>query len=151
MKQLILKSDGSWAGLFARLVLGVVMLPHGLQKTLGWFGGNGFSGTMGFFTEQLGIPWILALLVILTESAGALGLIAGFLTRISALGILAIMIGAVRMAHFPNGFFMNWSGTQAGEGYEYHILAAGLAVILLFTGGGRWSVDGALAGSKKRR
>ncbi len=150
MKILILRTDGSWAGLIGRLVLGAVMLPHGLQKTLGWFGGHGFSGTMGFFTEQLGIPWVVALLVIVAESAGALGLIAGFLTRLSALGILAVMAGAIRMAHFQNGFFMNWSGSQAGEGFEYHILAAGLAAILLVTGGGRWSVDGALAGKRRR-
>nr|WP_320012758.1 hypothetical protein [uncultured Desulfobulbus sp.] len=36
---------------------------------------------------------------------------------------------------------MNWFGTQAGEGYEYHILAAGMAAALVIAGGGRWSVD----------
>ncbi len=68
-----------------RLVLGVVFFAHGAQKALGWFGGYGFSGTMGFFTQQLGIPAPLVFLAICAEFLGGIGLIVGFLTRIAAL------------------------------------------------------------------
>ncbi|MBI4161484.1 MAG: DoxX family protein [Acidobacteria bacterium] len=139
------RTDDGWTGLVLRVALGGVMLPHGAQKLLGWFGGPGFSGTMEIFTGTLGLPWILAFLVVLAESFGALGLILGFLTRLDAFGILCVMAGAVAMAHWPNGFFMDWFGQQAGEGFEYHLLAMGLALGLLIGGGGRHSVDGAIA------
>src|ERR1700730_4975841 len=113
-----------------RVVLGVVFFAHGAQKMLGWFGGYGFHGTMGFFTS-MGMPAALAFLIICTEFFGGLGLIVGLLTRIGALGIDGLMIGAIFMVHFRNGFFMNWFGTQKGEGYEYHLLAIAMAAALL--------------------
>ena len=103
---------------------------------------------MGFFTGQ-GMPAALAFLVILAESAGSLGLILGFLTRIAALGIGCVMVGAIFMVHLPNGFFMNWDGKQAGEGFEYHLLAIGMALALLLGGGGRASIDRAIAESNR--
>jgi putative oxidoreductase len=138
------QSDAEWFGLIARVFLGAVFLPHGLQKTFGAFGGYGFSGTMEFMTG-MGMPWVVALLVIAGESLGALGLITGFLTRLSAFGIVAIMAGAIVMVHAKFGFFMNWSGTQAGEGFEYHILALGMALAVLVGGAGRGSIDGMIA------
>lgn len=126
-----------------RIVLGLVILPHGLQKTIGAFGGHGYTGTMGFF-GSIGIPAFLAFLVIAAESAGALAMMAGFTTRIAAFGILATMVVAGFM-HAANGFFMNWSGAQKGEGFEYHILAAGIALVLVVAGGGRASIDRLLA------
>ena len=140
----LLKTDNSVAALIARLALGIVMFPHGAQKALGWFGGYGYEGTMGYFTGALGIPALLAFLVIVAEFAGAIGLITGFLSRASAFGIAAVMTGAILMAHKSNGFFMNWSGTQSGEGYEFHLLAIGLALIVVVSGGGKASVDGLL-------
>ena len=128
----------------ARITLGIVILPHGLQKLLGMFGGAGFSGTVEFFVSS-GIPAFVAILIIIGESFGALSLILGFLSRIAALGITLIMLGAIFMVHLPNGFFMNWFGSNAGEGYEYHILAVGLGLIVLIKGGGMWSVDRAIA------
>ena len=127
-----------------RLVLGVVFLAHGSQKMLGWFGGYGFHGTMGFF-EHLGMPAPVAFLVICTEFFGGLGLIVGLLTRIAALGIGVEMIGAIFMVHLPNGFFMNWYGTQKGEGFEYHLLAIAVAAALLLRGAGAFSLDRALS------
>lgn len=141
----LLETDESWAGLLLRLTLGLVMFPHGAQKLLGWFGGFGFGGTMEFFTEKLGLPWLIALLVIIGEFFGSLGLLAGFLTRFSAASLIIIMVGAITMAHLPYGFFMNWFGQQQGEGFEYHLLVIGIAATLLITGAGRWSVDGAIA------
>lgn len=138
-KLLATKND---LGIFVvRLMLGVVFFPHGAQKMLGWFGGYGFSGTMGFFTEKAGLPAALAFLVILGEFAGSLGLIVGFLSRIAAFGILCIMLGAIFTVHLPNGFFMNWYGTNAGEGFEYHLLAIGMALCILISGGGAYSLD----------
>ncbi|MBI2964505.1 MAG: DoxX family protein [Deltaproteobacteria bacterium] len=139
----LLRTEDSWPLLLVRLALGLVMLPHGLQKTLGLFGGAGFGGTMGMFTSQ-GMPAPLAFLVILAESVGSLGLIVGFLTRIGALGIGSVMLGAIGMVHWQNGFFMNWFGQQAGEGFEYHLLALGMALALLVGGGGKASVDRAI-------
>lgn len=128
--------------LIARLALGIVVFPHGAQKLLGWFGGYGFDGTMGFMTETMGLPYIIGLLVILIEFFGALFLIAGFATRLSALGIALNFVGVVVTSHLSNGFFMNWS-MQAGkgEGLEYFILLFGLALIALISGSGRASVD----------
>jgi len=126
-----------------RLVLGVVFFAHGAQKMLGWFGGHGFHGTMGFLGHMMPAP--VALLVICTEFFGGLGLIVGLLTRIAALGIGGEMIGAIFMVHLPNGFFMNWAGNQKGEGIEYHLLVIAMAATLLLRGGGAFSVDRAIA------
>lgn len=130
----------------ARLAVGVVMFPHGAQKALGWFGGNGFAATMEFMTGQAGLPQIVALLVILGEFLGSIGLIVGCLSRLAAGGIVIIMGGAIATVHFQHGFFMNWFGQQAGEGYEYHLLMIALAMIVMIRGSGALSVDRALAG-----
>jgi putative oxidoreductase len=145
-RKLIQTGDDAVA-LLLRLTLGVVMLPHGAQKVLGWFGGAGFGGTMQFFTQQLHIPTLFALLAIVAEAAGALGLLSGFLTRIAAFGILCNMVVAMAVVHLGNGFFMNWFGNQKGEGFEYHLLAIGLALAIIIRGGGTASVDRALSGA----
>jgi putative oxidoreductase len=126
-----------------RLVLGVVFFAHGAQKMLGWFGGFGFHATMGFFSH-MGMPAPIAFLVICVEFFGGLGLIVGLLTRIPALGIAVEMVGAIFMVHMPNGFFMNWMGTQKGEGFEYHLLVIAIAAVLLLRGAGAYSVDRAI-------
>lgn len=129
-----------------RLVLGVVFFAHGAQKMLGWFGGYGFHATVGFFTH-IGMPAALAFLIIVTEFFSGLGLIAGFLTRIAALGVSGLMVGAIFMVHLQNGFFMNWMGSQKGEGYEFHLLALAIAAALLLRGAGPYSVDRSLTGN----
>ena len=144
MKALFQTDDGL-AGFILRVTLGLVMFPHGAQKLLGWFGGFGFDGTMGFFTQKMGLPWIIAFLIIIGESFGSLGLLAGFLTRFAAASLAVIMLGAITMVHLPHGFFMNWGGQQQGEGYEYHLLVIGIAAALLIIGGGRWSIDRVVA------
>lgn len=141
LRRLVLQTDDDLSRLILRIGLGGVMFMHGSQKLFGWFGGHGFSGTMQHFTDNLGIPAMFAFLAILAESVGALALIAGFLTRLAALGIGTVMVVAVAMAHWQHGFFMNWSGNQQGEGFEYHLLALALALALMLKGGGRWSVD----------
>lgn len=143
--QALIKTNDSLSSFVARIVLGIVFFPHGAQKALGWFGGHGFSGTMGFFTEQMHIPALFAFLAIAAEFAGAIGLITGFLSRLAAFGIAANMVVATLFVHSANGFFMNWSGDQKGEGFEYHLLALGLALVVMIAGAGKWSIDSALS------
>ena len=140
--QLLFKTNSSYGPLVARLVLGLVMFPHGAQKMLGWFGGHGFTGTMGFFTGMMHIPAAFAFLAILAEFAGSLGLITGLLSRVAAFGIATVMTVAIVTVHFANGFFMNWMGNQKGEGFEYHLLAIGLALVVMIQGAGKASLDG---------
>ena len=146
----LIETEKDAGALAARLALGFAMFPHGAQKVLGLFGGAGFSDTMKFFTENMGIPWVFALLAIIAEFFGALGLITGLLTRVAAFGIGATMAVAVWMIHWSNGFFMNWSGDRAGEGWEYHLLVIGLAVVLMIRGGGALSLDSMLAARRSR-
>jgi putative oxidoreductase len=140
----LFKTNENTAATIIRIVLGVILFPHGAQKLLGWFGGYGFNGTMGFLTSTAGLPWILAFLVIVIEFFGALALIFGFGTRIVSVGIIALFAGIIFTSHASNGFFMNWSGQLPGEGYEYHLLVIGMSLALLVSGAGKWSVDYAL-------
>ncbi|GFO53961.1 hypothetical protein GMSM_09680 [Geomonas sp. Red276] len=137
----IFATDDCLAKFIVRIGLGLVFFPHGAQKVLGWFGGPGFSKALAMFTTQMHIPAALAVLVILAESLGAIGLIVGFLSRIAAFGILCDMVGAIVLVHWPNGFFMNWSGKQAGEGFEYHLLVIAMSLAILIGGAGKWSID----------
>ena len=131
-----------------RLILGAVFFAHGAQKMLGWFGGHGFSATMGYFTHNMGIPALFAFLAIAAEFFGGLGLLVGLLGRVAAFGILCNMVVAIFMVSGHVGFFMNWFGAQKGEGYEYHLLAIALCVTILVKGSGAFSVDRALTGSR---
>src|SRR3989475_8868410 len=144
----LITTDDNPATLILRLVLGVVFFAHGAQKLLGWFGGPGFSGTMGMFTGYLHIPVPLAFLAIAAEFLGGLGLILGFLTRIAAFGIAVNMLVAIAMVHGAFGFFMNWSGAQKGEGFEYHLLVLALTAFLMIRGAGAFSVDRVLSVAK---
>jgi putative oxidoreductase len=144
MLQRLIRTSDNTPALVLRLALGLMMLAHGSQKLFGWFGGYGWDGTMGFLTDQIGLSAPLAALLIVGEFAAGLGLIVGLLGRVAALGTLAIMLGAVFTAHLPNGFFMNWSGTQKGEGIELHILAIAMAVAVALQGSGALSIDQAL-------
>jgi putative oxidoreductase len=124
-----------------RLVAGVVFFAHGAQKMLGWFGGYGFHGTMGFFTHEMHLPAALAFLAICAEFFGGLGLILGLLSRVAAFGVLCNMVVAVVLVHHTNGLFMNWNGDQKGEGFEYHLLAIAIFLALIVKGAGAYSLD----------
>jgi len=140
----LMRTDPNLGCTVARLALGVVIFSHGAQKMLGWFGGRGFTGTVQGF-EGMGIPVILTVLIIMGEFFGSLGLIFGLFSRVAAAGIGIIMLGAIFMAHLQHGFFMNWSGNKPGEGFEYHILAIGLSLIVTLRGSGLLSVDAAVS------
>lgn len=143
MKNFLFLFDSSEqiTGLVIRLTLALVILPHGCQLLFGWFGGFGFSTTMKFFTETERLPWLIGFMVIMLQSVGALFILMGFGSRILAFGTMIMFIGMIFTSHLKFGFFMNWFGTQKGEGYEYHLLVIGLCVALLFSGSGRFSVD----------
>jgi putative oxidoreductase len=140
MLRKLMLTDDDISRTLVRLFLGLVMFPHGAQKLLGWFGGGGFSGTMQGMTG-MGLPAIIVFLVILIEFFGSLGLILGFLGRVAAFGVLCLMLGAIFTVHLPNGFFMNWMGNQKGEGFEYHLLAIGMALAVIVKGSGAYSAD----------
>jgi len=141
MKELLFATHNDWTGLILRLTVGLVIFPHGAQKMLGMYGGYGFSATLNAFTTNFGLPWIIALLVILIEFFGSIFLIAGFASRLWAFAMLVLFIGIIFKAHLGNGFFMNWSSTQSGEGYEYALLVIGLSIATIIAGSGKYSVD----------
>ncbi|HEV2852386.1 MAG TPA: DoxX family protein [Thermoanaerobaculia bacterium] len=140
MLKKLMQTDDDVGRLIVRLALGIVMFPHGAQKLLGWFGGGGFAGTMQGMTS-MGLPAVIVFLVILFEFFGSLSLLSGFLGRVGAFGILCVMLGALFTVHLSNGFFMNWMGNQKGEGFEYHLLAIGMALAVIVKGSGAFSID----------
>lgn len=145
MKRNLLATDNSYNWLILRVVLGVVILAHGVQKTFGWFNGFGWEQSMNYFTGHLGLPSVVAAFVILIESLGAFLLIIGFAGRINAFLLGVVMIGAFFVEHRHHGFFMNWFGNQKGEGFEFDLLIWAMAAVLTVNGSGRFSVDRALA------
>jgi putative oxidoreductase len=151
MNNIIKTNANNLAALFARLAIAVTIFPHGAQKLLGWFGGGGFEGTMGYMTQGVGLPWIIGFLVIVIEFFGPLLLVAGLLTRVAAFAVAVNFIGVLFSSIARNGFFMNWSMQGGkGEGIEYFILLFGLILVSLVAGGGKASVDAVLSGEKRR-
>jgi len=148
MVRKLLATSDDWTLTLLRLMLGVLFFVHGAQKTLGWFGGYGFTGTMGFFTGMMHIPAPFAFLAICAEFLGGIGLIVGALGRVAAFGIATNMVVAVLMVHSHFGLLMNWSGQQKGEGFEYHLLVIAIAIVLMARGSGAFSVDRALGKSE---
>lgn len=137
----ILNTNRNWGALIARLTLGIVLFPHGAQKMLGWYGGYGFAATVDAFMNQMHLPWIVAFAVIIIEFYGSIFLILGLGSRLWSLAIAGLFTGIIFTTHLEHGFFMNWFGNQAGEGYEYALLIIGIAVSLIINGGGRYAVD----------
>ena len=140
MKHIIFVTSKDYTGLIIRMTLGAVMFPHGAQKMLGWFGGSGFSKEVELL-QQLDIPWLVAVMVILIEFFGAISLMVGFASRLWSIAIGVLFIGIIFMEHLQYGFFMNWFGDQAGEGFEYHLLVIGLCVALLVQGSRKYALD----------
>jgi putative oxidoreductase len=128
----------------SRLLLGAVFFAHGAQKALGWFDGQGLNATLSTFTGHMGIPSPLAVLAILAEFLGGIALILGLFSRIAAFAIGVNMLVAIALVHSQNGFFMNWTGHQSGEGFEFHLLALGLVLVIVTQGAGAFSLDRAI-------
>jgi putative oxidoreductase len=130
--------------LILRLTAGLIMLPHGLQKIFGLYGGYGFKATMNYFTNDMKLPWVVSFFVIVTEFAGSIGLIAGIFSKVWAMALIGVMTGAIFTTNIKNGLFMNWYSNQPGEGYEYHLLYIGICLAIILNGSGKLSVDGYL-------
>lgn len=141
MRKKILVTDNDITLTILRVILGIVLLGHGLQKAFGLFGGFGWTNTIHYFTGTAGIPAWLGGFVIIIETLGAGLLILGFAGRLNALLMIAVIIGAFFVDHISNGFFMNWLGNQKGEGYEFDLLFIAMAVVLTIKGSGKFSVD----------
>jgi putative oxidoreductase len=139
--QPLLRTSNDLTLTIGRSILALVFLGHGTQKVFGWFGGLGFSATLEVFEDTMGIPPALTMMAMAAEVLGGLGLLAGLLTRMAAAGVLVVMI----VAPLANGlyvrFFMNWTGRNPGEGFEYHLLAIALILVVLVHGGGAMSLD----------
>ena len=144
MKKIIHNTGSNYAPLVLRVLLSLVLFPHGAQKLLGWFGGFGFEGSMNYFTQSVGLPWIVGFMVIMIEFFGPIFLLAGFGTMLWSLGILAVMTGII-VTTFNDYFFMNWFGSQKAEGYEFFLLAIGMSLSLLISGAGKFSIDAVLS------
>jgi putative oxidoreductase len=129
----------------ARIILAVIFFAHGSQKMFGFFGGRGPSGTIALFQQTMGIPAPLTVLAMIAEVFGAAGLFLGLFSRVAALGVLVVMIVAPFANHLYPNFFMNWTGRQVGEGFEYHLLAIALIVTILVRGAGALSLDRAIS------
>ena len=146
MKQLIFSAGKGKSPLLLRIFLSIVLFPHGAQKLTGWFGGYGFAGSMNYFTESQGLPWLVGFMVIFIEFFGPLALIAGFATRLWSIAIFFLVLGIIITSH-NQYFFMNWFGNQPVEGMEYFLLILGISLSLVVSGAGRYSLDAYLSRS----
>lgn len=124
-----------------RLILGFIFFGHGTQKALGWWGGFGWRGTMHMFTAGMHIPAFFAVCAILAEFLGGILLLAGFLSRLAALGIAINMMVAILRVHLHNGLL----GGPHGTGYEFPLALLAMCILIIFKGGGAMSVDRAIA------
>lgn len=140
LTQRILRVSSQQADLILRVALGTVFVAHGSQKLFGWFGGNGWNATIGFFNQVLNIPAPLAGLVILIEFFGGIAIILGLLTRPVALGLAATMLGAAFKVHLVNGFFLGQN-----NGVEYVFVLLLLSIYFVVKGSGVISLDGLIA------
>ena len=153
MKNLVkqfLKTNPNIGFSIARWTLGLVIFPHGSQKLLGLFGGYGYSATMESLTTQMELPIMVAFSVIMIEFLGSISLVLGLFSRFWALSLAAMFTGIIITTQLEHGFFMNWFGNQAGEGYEYSLLIMGLALSVVVNGSGKWSIDGLISKKQKK-
>ncbi len=141
----IMETSDDRIPMLGRLALGIVILPHGAQDLFAWFGGTGIDGALGSYAA-LGVPPFLGWMAVVTQFFGGLALIIGFVGRVAAFAIALVLLAAVIAQHWSVGFFMNWDGALKGEGFEFHILAVTLAVIVIIRGSGALSVDRAFTG-----
>ena len=95
---------------------------------------------MESFHNWFGIPPVFSALIAIAEFFGAIALILGLFGRVMAGSIMLVMIGAIYFV-VNEHFFMNWYSETRGEGFEFHLLAIGLGLIVLIKGSGKYSLD----------
>jgi putative oxidoreductase len=144
MLDLLFATSPSWAITVVRVALGVIFFAHGAQKVLGWFGGHGLKGTTAYLAST-GLPMVIAYAVCFFEFLGGIGLLLGLLTRLAALAIIIVMVGAIAKVHWQNGFFINWElAPGKGHGFEANFASIAMALACLIAGGGALSLDALL-------
>lgn len=142
---LVFATYGSWSHLVVRLGLGVIFFAHGAQKVLSWFGGRGLKATIDGF-RGMGIPPAAAALAAFIEFLGGLAMLAGFLARPAALGLIVVMVVAIARVHAQHGFFLNMGGTPGkGHGLEFNLALIAMALSILIGGAGALSIDRLIA------
>jgi len=141
----LIQTTATWATLPLRLVLGAVFIAHGAQKVLGVWGGPGFAKFIGMPAplDWMAPGWFWMGAAAFSELVGGVFVLIGFLTRLGALALAVVMLVAV--------FAVHWGSFFMPTGIEYALSLLGVSIALLIAGGGRVSVDGALAGSRGRR
>lgn len=119
-----------------RAVLGAVFIAHGGQKLFGWFGGEGFDAEVESM-RQLGLEpaTLIALAAGVAEFAGGLLVLLGLFTPLGAVAIAGVMVGAIAVDAWPNGFFV-YNG-----GFEYNLVLIAICAALVLTGAGTYSID----------
>ncbi|HWP30324.1 MAG TPA: DoxX family protein [Fimbriimonadales bacterium] len=134
----------NFALLILRIALGVIMVAHGAQK-LGWIAGGAGSlaGTVEFFQNTWNIPPFLTYCNVAAEFLGGLGVLVGLLGRIAAAAVAINMIVAIFVEHWPK--FFNSEG-----GFEFPMSLFAIALALLITGMGQYSLDAVIAKGKKQ-
>lgn len=130
----------NWSLFLVRVTLAIVIFPHGAQLLLGWFDGFGYDATMQYFTTTANLPYLIGFLVIMIQFFGSIMLLLGLAVRLNAIAMFFLFVGMILTSHVEYGFFMNWYGTQEGEGYEYHLLVLGLTLPLVLKGSGAYGI-----------
>jgi putative oxidoreductase len=139
---LLLGTYPSWSHAVVRLALGVVFVAHGGQKVFGWFGGPGLKATIQMFQQYMKVPPAATVTAALIELLGGLAMLAGFLARPAAVGLIVVMLVAIAKVHGRHGFFINFSGTPGkGHGFEFNFVLIAMALSILIGGAGMLSID----------
>lgn len=134
-------AHSSIIALLPRIILALVFFFHGSQKMFGWFDGPGLEKTVVMMSEGLQITPLFGYLATFTEFFGAIFLILGFLTRISAAGLAITMAVAIITVH-PDAFLLQ------NNGMEYALTLLVMSVISFLLGSGKVSLDALLFGRK---
>jgi len=141
MKTFLYRGDpgnaASFALLLIRLIAGLAFMRHGFTKIQDPFGWMGQASKM---------PHVLQALAAVSEFGGGLGWILGLLVPVASLGILSTMSVAVR-THLGRG----QPFVGKGGSYELALVFASIAILFLSMGPGRYSLDAALFGRKKKK
>lgn len=129
----LLATQKSFGPSLLRWLLAAIFFMHGTQKAFGWFGGDGWSNTLATWGDPAGlaISPFLASTAIITELLASLALFLGLLTRLAAIGVVAVMASAIYYVHSDLGL--------ASMEYPLSLLVVGVS--LVFMGGGRASLD----------
>ena len=121
-----------------RIVVGLLIAGHGLQKLAGWFGGPGLQGTAGFLGNlriRAASRWAMALA--LAETVGGALMALGLLQPFGQLVVATVLLVAIALVHWPRGLW------DTNGGFEHPLVLATVALASAAAPNG-WSLDGTL-------